>query len=185
MTVPGGDSGEKAQNHTGEPQLPPSQPGQHPPSETPPEFAQPSGPPPAGYPPPAYPLPGYPPPSYPPPGYQTAPGYGPYPQAPPESGGSEGGYGQPPVEGYPVPDYAGGYGRQSGTNTLAIVSLIASCLGLLCGGISAVVGIVLGAVALNQIKQTREEGYGLAVAGIVIGVAVLLIYLVVVVVQLR
>jgi len=63
--------------------------------------------------------------------------------------------------------------------------LVASSLGLLCGGISAIVGIVLGAVALNQIKQTGEQGYGAAVAGIVIGVAVLLIYLVVVIVGLR
>jgi hypothetical protein len=68
---------------------------------------------------------------------------------------------------------------------LAIVSLIASCLGLLCGGISAIVGIVLGAVALNQIKQTREEGYGLAVAGIVVGIAVMLGYLVLVIVRLH
>jgi hypothetical protein len=41
-----------------------------------------------------------------------------------------------------------------------------------------VIGIVLGAVALNQIKRTRQGGYGLAVAGIVVGVASLIISLV-------
>jgi len=68
--------------------------------------------------------------------------------------------------------------QQSGTNTLAIASLIASFIGLLCG-IGSIVGIVLGAVALNQIKQTRQAGYGLAIAGIVVGVATLLVSLII------
>lgn len=46
-------------------------------------------------------------------------------------------------------------------------------------------GIVLGAVALNQIKQTRQEGYGLAVAGIVVGVATLLVSLIITIYALR
>lgn len=190
MTVPGEDSGEKSQGHADQPRHTSAPPEQHGPDEPPSGFAEPSGPPPAGYPPPAFPPPGYgPPPGYPPPGYGppgaypppdyrpdylAAPGYGggsPYPpQFPPGYGGG--------ASGYPVPDFAGGYRHKSATNTLAIVSLIASCLGILCGGISAIVGIVLGVVALNQIKQTREEGHGLAVAGIVIGVAVLLINLI-------
>ncbi|COZ62877.1 Conserved membrane protein of uncharacterised function [Mycobacterium tuberculosis] len=37
---------------------------------------------------------------------------------------------------------------------------------------------MFGAIAINQIKQTREEGYGLAVAGIVIGIATLLVYMI-------
>lgn len=174
MTVPGGDSGDKPREHADQPEGTSAQPGQPTPGEAPY--------PPPGYPPPAYPPPGYPPPGYPPPAgysppnYQTTPGYGgsPYPQVPPEYGRS----------GYPAPDY-GGYGRQSRTNTLAIASLIASCLGLLCGGISGLVGVVLGALALNQVKRTREEGYGLAVAGIVIGVAVMLVYLVFFMVRLH
>jgi len=34
---------------------------------------------------------------------------------------------------------------------------------------------VLGGIALSQIKRTRQEGYGLAVAGIVIGIAALVV----------
>ncbi|WP_460015911.1 DUF4190 domain-containing protein, partial [Mycobacterium avium] len=86
---------------------------------------------------------------------------------------------------YPGPDY-GGYppqppllGGQPGTNGLAIASLIASFTGLLCG-IGSVVAIVLGAIALDQIKRTRQDGFGLAVAGIVIGIATLVVTLVVV-----
>ncbi len=54
---------------------------------------------------------------------------------------------------------------------------MASVVGLLCG-VGSIIGIVLGVVALNQIKQTRQGGYGLAVAGIVVGVASLVISLI-------
>jgi drug/metabolite transporter (DMT)-like permease len=88
---------------------------------------------------------------------------------------------QPPAYPPPIsPKYAGpqgGYGEQPGTNTLAIASLVASLVGLLCG-IGSIVGIVLGTVAVNQIKQTREQGYGLAIAGIVVGIATLVISLI-------
>lgn len=150
------------------------------PPTTPPGYSQP------GYPPPGYqPPPSYPPPSpggYPPPGYQDPAGYPPGyppPPPPPQYGGPPPGYGQPYQGGYPAPNYSGGYGppAASGTNTMAIASLVASVVGVLCG-IGSIVGIVLGAVALNQIKQTQQEGYGLAVAGIVVGIASLIINLV-------
>lgn len=83
---------------------------------------------------------------------------------------------QPPA--YPPPGYPqggyGGYPEQPGTNTLAIASLVASLVGLVCG-IGSIVGIVLGTVAVNQIKQTRQQGYGLAIAGIVVGIATLVV----------
>ena len=61
---------------------------------------------------------------------------------------------------------------------MAIASLIASFTGLFCciGGIAA---IVLGTIAIDQIKRTRQDGYGLAVAGIVIGIATLIVTLIV------
>ena len=45
---------------------------------------------------------------------------------------------------------------------------------MLCG-IGSIVGIVLGIIAMNQIKQTREGGHGLAIAGIAVGGVTLLI----------
>jgi drug/metabolite transporter (DMT)-like permease len=51
---------------------------------------------------------------------------------------------------------------------MAIASIVASAIGVLCG-IGSIVGIALGIVALNQIKQSREGGHGLAIAGIVVG----------------
>jgi uncharacterized membrane protein len=61
---------------------------------------------------------------------------------------------------------------------MAIASLISSFTGLLCC-IGSIVAIVLGTIALDQVKRTREDGYGLAVAGIVIGILGLLAWLIV------
>ncbi|WP_051772574.1 DUF4190 domain-containing protein [Saccharothrix sp. NRRL B-16314] len=49
------------------------------------------------------------------------------------------------------------------TNSLAIAALITAVL-------CAPVGIVLGVVARKQIRQTGEDGWGLATAGLVVGV---------------
>lgn len=139
-------------------------------------YEAPSSYPPTGYSAPAapsYPPPAYQPPSYPPPGYQESGQYpggqygGSYPPPPPP----------PPQSQYGAGQYGDAYGYGApaqGTNTMAIASLVASIVGVLCG-VGSIVGIVLGAMALNQIKRTRQEGYGLAVAGIVVGVATLII----------
>lgn len=91
---------------------------------------------------------------------------GEYPPPPPE------GYPPPPPPqggGYPPP--ASGYSGATamGTNGFAIASLVCSLVGWLCGGILSIIGIVLGVVALNQIKQTGQQGRGLALAGIIVG----------------
>lgn len=49
------------------------------------------------------------------------------------------------------------------TNTLAIVSLVTSLMGIV------IVPVILGHLALNQIKTRGESGRGLAIAGLVIG----------------
>lgn len=68
---------------------------------------------------------------------------------------------------YPAPNYdTDPYQQQAPqtekTNTLAILSLVF-------GFLVNIVGIVLGFVALNQIKRTGEKGRGLAITGIVVG----------------
>jgi hypothetical protein len=85
----------------------------------------------------------------PPPGYGQ-PAYGPppgYPQAP--------GYGPPPGYGYPP-----AYGRP--TNTMAILALVLAF-------VFAPAGLIMGIVARKQIRQTGEDGDGLALAGIIVG----------------
>jgi hypothetical protein len=106
-----------------------------------------------------------PPPGYgpPPPGYgPPPPGYGP---PPPGYGPPPPGYGQPP--GSPYGQWQP-YPQQRRTNGLAIAALVCGILGG-CFGITGIVAIVLGAVALGQIKQSGQEGKGLAIAGIVLG----------------
>lgn len=125
-------------------------------------------PPPGGYAAPAYGQPSYPPPpgpDYPPP----PPGYPPYGSfgAPYETPAAY----PPPPPGYPP--YGGAYPTGQKTNTLAIWSLVASLIGFICC-IGSVVGIALGLVSLNQLKQTQEDGQGLAIAGIAIGAVSLL-----------
>ncbi|AKN16476.1 hypothetical protein MHAE_11233 [Mycobacterium haemophilum DSM 44634] len=204
MTAPGGAFGESAHDDEANPPTGTGTPGQ-------PVWGAPWNPPapshaadypPAAYPPPNVP-PGYPqdlPADYPepmapaPPGYGQPPGYGGPSYPPPQFGAPAGGHGPPwhpgeypgtyPGDYYP-PDYLGGYGAtQPGMNAMAIASLISSFTGLVCC-IGSMVAIVLGTIALNQIKRTRQEGYGLAVAGIVIGIATLLVSLIVAVFALH
>jgi hypothetical protein len=86
----------------------------------------------------------------PPPGYTPAPGYEQPPQQP---------YGYAQPQGYPQ-QYAAP--MATGTNGLAIASLIFAF-------VFPIVGVILGHIALNQIKQTGQEGRGLAIAGLAIG----------------
>jgi hypothetical protein len=82
-----------------------------------------------------------------PPHHAPPPGYGPPPAYPPP------GYGPP---GYPP----AGWGRP--TNTVAILALVMAF-------VFAPAGLVLGIVARKQIRQTGEDGAGLALAGIIVG----------------
>ncbi len=119
---------------------------------------------------PQYPQQPAPPPSQPQypqqPQYQQ-PGQPQYPQQPPA-------YGQTPQYGGAYPAAGayqpyGQYPQPQGTNGLAIGALVASLVGL-CTCIGSIVGIVLGVMALNQIKERGGEGKGMAQAGIWIGV---------------
>ena len=62
------------------------------------------------------------------------------------------------------------------TNVLAIISLIASCLGF------TVPGIIMGHIALHQIKSSGEQGRGLALAGVIVGYCLFALTVVIVVV---
>ncbi len=83
-------------------------------------------------------------------------------------------YGMPyPGSPYGQYDY-GGYGaiQRPGTNGMAIGALVSAIAGALFCGVPSIVGAILGHVALNQIKQTGEEGRGMALAAVIIGWAV-------------
>ncbi len=94
-------------------------------------------------------------PPYPQPTYQQPPQpYAPQPY-------QQGGYGQQPGYGY-------GYQAAPPTNTLAVVSLVSS-LATFVLGVTAIVGVITGHMALGQIKRTGEGGRGMALAGLIVG----------------
>jgi len=79
-------------------------------------------------------------PGFAPPGYPAYPGYDPYRPAKP-----------------------------LGTNGKAVGALIAALVGLLFCGVPSVVGLVLGVIAMRETRRTGQDGYGLALAGTIIG----------------
>jgi Domain of unknown function (DUF4190) len=108
------------------------------------------------------------------------PGWG-YP--PPSAGNYPPPYGgYPPAGSYPPP--YGGYPAPPGTNGLAIASLVVSLASPLLCSLLSIVGIVLGVVALNQIKQTGQQGRGLALGGIIVGIVLIVLTIVVIIVYI-
>lgn len=111
--------------------------------------------------------------AYPPPASPAAPQPPAYGAPTPPPYGSAPAYGSPPAYGagsYGAAPAYGGYGTAPKTNTLAIVSLIASIVGLvLVPFIGSVVGVITGHMSLSQIKQSGEGGRGMALAGTIVG----------------
>ncbi len=119
-----------------------------------------------------------------------------YPAQAPTNGGT--GPAVPPwPPGAPTPYGSGPYQPSGGgpqmpygavatrrTNGLAIASLVCSCAGIFLVGIPAVLGIIFGFVARSQIRQSNgtQGGNGLAMAGIIVGFAVVALLVVVFVV---
>jgi uncharacterized protein DUF4190 len=120
----------------------------------------------------------YSPSGYPeqPPSYGQQPSYG-----QPPSYAQQPAYGQPPAPPSPAagyPGYPNAYGMPAPmaqeTSGMAIASLI-------CAFLVAPVGVILGHIALNQIKNSNGQlgGRGLAIAGLIIGYASIALGLVV------
>lgn len=129
-----------------------------------PPVGGPSAPAPTAPPTPPYDSAGATAPAYSPPAY-GAPAYGaPAYEAP--------AYGAPT---YGAPAYgAAGYAVSARTNTLAILSLVASLAGVfVLPFVGQIAGIVLGHVSLSQLKERAEKGRGMAIAGLIVGYATL------------
>jgi hypothetical protein len=101
--------------------------------------------------------PGLPPPVYPPP-YPGTSGYpGGYP-------GFSTGYP------YPVDPYRPQ--KPPGTNGKAIAALVTALAGLLFCGLPSIAGLILGIVAMRETRRSGQYGYGIALAGTIIGALV-------------
>lgn len=124
--------------------------------------------PPPAWQPPAYP----PPPPYgAPPGWGGPPAYGAPPPPPPPYGAPPGSWGQP----QPGPGWAPGYYPQpASTNGFAIAALVCSLVGIVAFVIGPVLGIVFGIIGIRQSRRTGQNGFGLALAGLIVGAVVLM-----------
>jgi len=95
------------------------------------------------------------------------------------------GYGQPGAYGQGPSPYgqAPSYGQPAPRNVLAIITLVLGVAGFFTG-ITALAAIVTGHISLSQIKKTGEEGRGLALTGLVLGYAVVVLMILAVVLGL-
>ena len=75
--------------------------------------------------------------------------------------------GASPVPGWPVPAYQPP--PPSGTNSLAIASMVLGVAEFFTGGLTAIPAVVCGHIARRQMKQTAQRGDGLATSGLVLG----------------
>lgn len=62
----------------------------------------------------------------------------------------------------PAPAYQNAYPAQAKTNVLAIIALVAAF-------VMPLAAIIMGHIALSQIRRTGEQGHGLAKAGLILG----------------
>jgi hypothetical protein len=102
----------------------------------------------------------------PPPGTELAYPHDPYAGAYPG--------GDPYAPEYTVPPYGtAGYGppayTATPTNGLAVAALVVSVTSPIIGGLTAPVGAILGHVARRRIRESGEQGDGLALAAIIVG----------------
>ncbi|MCW3842090.1 DUF4190 domain-containing protein [Micromonospora yasonensis] len=96
-----------------------------------------------------------------------------------------------PAGGYPPPAYPAYAAPSTKTNGLAIVALVLALVGFT-SCITAPIGAILGHVARKQIRETGEQGDGMAKAGIIIGwiltglmVVLIAVYIVVIVIAIN
>lgn len=90
--------------------------------------------------------------------------------------GASPGYGTAPVYGA-APGYsatqpytaAPAYGSYRPTNALAWVSLGLAVGAMLLGTLASIAAVICGHIARRQIRETGQQGDGLAVAGLVVG----------------
>ena len=93
-----------------------------------------------------------------------------YPHLPPPVYPQAGGY-PAPYPGYPAYDpYRAG--KPLGTNGKAIASLVTALGGLVFCGLPSIAGLILGIIAMRECKRTGQDGYGLALAGTIVGALV-------------
>lgn len=81
-------------------------------------------------------------------------------------------YPPPPYPPYPDPYGPYASGKPPGINGMAIAALVTALAGPLLCGAPSIVAVVLGIVAMRDTRRTGQDGYGMALAGVIIGTIV-------------
>ncbi len=77
----------------------------------------------------------------------------------------------------PYPKPAAAAAPASSQNNMALASLILGCLSLVCCQPLAIVGLILGLIALSQTKSDpAKTGRGLAIAGVAVSIAGIVLF---------
>jgi hypothetical protein len=111
------------------------------------------------------------------------PAQAPFTSPPPDTQQAQ--YAAPPQYGHAAPQYsqaAGGYGLPQsgpampygrvgrGTNSLAIAALCCGIGQVIAGPLAGIPAVILGFMSLGQIARTGEDGRGMAITGLVLGI---------------
>lgn len=103
-------------------------------------------------------------------------------QAPPQYGQGAPQYGQPPGYGPPQFGQAAPYGRVGrGTNSLAIAALCCGIGQIIAGPLAGIPAVILGFMSLGQISRSGEDGRGMAITGLVLGIVGLMLTVLVII----
>ncbi|WP_326545729.1 DUF4190 domain-containing protein [Mycolicibacterium sp. ND9-15] len=81
----------------------------------------------------------------------------------PPSYGPAAGYAYAPV---PYDPYRGM--KPQGTNGIAVAALVISLVSLVFCGLPSIIGLILGIIAMRDTRRSGQDGYGLALAGVII-----------------
>jgi hypothetical protein len=103
-------------------------------------------------------------------------------QAPPQYGQGAPQYGQPAGYGPPQFGQAAPYGRVGrGTNPLAIAALCCGIGQIIAGPLAGIPAVILGFMSLGQISRSGEDGRGMAITGLVLGIVGLMLTVLVII----
>jgi Domain of unknown function (DUF4190) len=91
-------------------------------------------------------------------------------------------YGQPAAGYGPTQFGPGPYGRTGrGTNSLAIAALCCGIGQILAGPLAGIPAVILGFMSLGQISRTGEDGRGMAITGLILGIVGLMLTVLVII----
>ena len=89
----------------------------------------------------------------------------------------------PPVYPQPTAGYPGynpydpyRQGKPLGTNGWAIAALVISVVSLVFCGFTSIIAVIIGVIAMRDTKRSGQDGYGIALAGTIIGAIPILLW---------